>query len=87
MSGTFPDRGLLSTHVRPHSTSLPHPILTPPSKVSMEAPMPQQGASVPTPTPGWRRCPSGDLVSTAILVHIALWLPTDPPVLIKPSPK
>lgn len=53
----------------------------------MEAPTPQQGASVPTRTPGWRRCPSGDLVSTAILVHIALWLPTDPPVLIKPSPK
>lgn len=45
-----------SASVHPHSptlTSLLHPILTPPSKVSMEAPTPHRNASAP-PAPDWR---------------------------------
>lgn len=46
--------------------------------------MPYWGAPAP-PAPEQRRCTSGGLAGAAVSVRITLWLPTDPPVLIRPS--
>ena len=75
-------------HVHAHTQPL---FLTPysplPPRSPWRPPCPRGVPLHPTPCPRMEAVPSGGQARTAILVHVALWLPTDPSVLIKPSPK
>lgn len=78
-----PDGALLSAHTRPHSLLFFPPLYSPLPPVSVEALTPY--CAPLDPLHQSRRCASRGLAGAAISVRIALWLPIDPPVLIKPS--